>query len=220
MNIIVERLLERIMKYSSKFMDNLSSLEKSIIDLIGLIIERFPSFETLAFQAIEIAFGPRQIMYYFILVGGLQSVVMLIECLRMGSSYFLLRLTPNGRKLLELTSNLSKSSSYEEWKKIATELDHLRGFDKWQIEDTSSFYDYRVLKKRIVDTYQMIQNGDVFNLIFRLRGGLARDQFGVMHEALFSKAMAGTKNIVERYHESVSTALNFISDSPIFEDEV
>ena len=35
----------------------------------------------------------------------------------------------------------------------------------------------------------------------------------MQHEGLFSLAMAGTKHIVEDYHETVATALNFICDA-------
>ena len=39
-------------------------------------------------------------------------------------------------------------------------------------------FDCSVLKKRIDDTAEMVRQGDVFRLMFRLRGGLARDQYG------------------------------------------
>lgn len=34
----------------------------------------------------------------------------------------------------------------------------------------------------------------------------------MQHEGLFSKAKAGTKQIVEEYHDTVCEALNFICD--------
>jgi len=37
---------------------------------------------------------------------------------------------------------------------------------------------------------------------------------------LFSRALAGTKLIVEKYLETVSDGLNFICDSPIADEEV
>ena len=46
-------------------------------------------------------------------------------------------------------------------------------------------------------------------------GGLARDQYGMQHEGLFSRATAGTKRIVEKYHDTVSYALDFICDSQV-----
>ncbi len=59
----------------------------------------------------------------------------------------------------------------------------------------------------------MIQKGDIFSLIFRMRGGLARDQFGIQHPALFARALSGTKVVIEHYHDTVAQALNLICDS-------
>ena len=59
----------------------------------------------------------------------------------------------------------------------------------------------------------MINQKDIFNLMFRLRGGLARDMYGMQHEGLFSKSIIGTKLLVEEYHQTVVDALNCICDS-------
>ena len=42
----------------------------------------------------------------------------------------------------------------------------------------------------------------------------------MQHEGLFNKAMAGTKLIVEKYHDTVVEALDFTCDSPISNEEV
>ena len=97
-------------------------------------------------------------------------------------------------------------------------MDELRGFQSWREEDQCSLYDETILRKRILDMNGMMEEQNFFYLIFRLRGGLARDQYGMQHEGLFSKAMAGTKYLVERYHETVSRALNYICDSRIIEE--
>ena len=39
----------------------------------------------------------------------------------------------------------------------------------------------------------LMRRRDVFELMFILRGGIARNKFGLLHEGLFSKALAGTK---------------------------
>ena len=76
--------------------------------------------------------------------------------------------------------------------------------------------------------------GDVFHLMFRLRGGLSRDQFGIQHEGkpkfynltgfyaigLFTRALAGTKYIVENHHNTICAALDFICDSPTTDDSI
>jgi hypothetical protein len=40
---------------------------------------------------------------------------------------------------------------------------------------------------------RLVAQGDTFSLIFRLRGGLSRTQFGLCHEGLFNQAFSGTK---------------------------
>ena len=66
----------------------------------------------------------------------------------------------------------------------------------------------------------MMEHGDVFDLMFRLRGGLSRDQFGLQHPGLFTKAQAGTKLIIEKYHDTMAEALNYICDADPADEEV
>ncbi len=87
-------------------------------------------------------------------------------------------------------------------------------------ESTSSLFDYTVLRRRLQETKAMMQKGDLFSLIFRLRGGLARDQFGIQHPALFARALSGTKVVIEHYHETVAQALNMICDSETSKTEM
>jgi len=48
-------------------------------------------------------------------------------------------------------------------------------------------------QRRIKDLDRLVAQGDTFSLIFRLRGGLSRTQFGLCHEGLFNQAFSGTK---------------------------
>ncbi len=54
-------------------------------------------------------------------------------------------------------------------------------------------------------------NTAAFRLMFRLRGGLGRQDFGLLHEGLFMRARAGTKHEVEAYLETVTRALRFLA---------
>ena len=51
--------------------------------------------------------------------------------------------------------------------------------------------------------------------MFRLRGGLARDQFGIQNDGLYGVCAAGTKYIVEEYYNTIIEALNFIGKQDI-----
>lgn len=215
-----ERLFNKVFTEIPKLSSRIQQLEKYIMELIMNIIEKIPRYESFIMEMVEFAFGPRQIFYHLLVIVGLQIVTSGVEVGRSLLLHLWRLLTVKGRRENKLLKDLSACLTYADWRAVAAQLDATRGLDGWRISDASAFYDYRVLRKRILDTIQMIQRGDVFNLIFRLRGGLARDQFGITHAALFSKAMAGTKSIIENYHETVSSALNFIVDSPIAEEEI
>jgi hypothetical protein len=92
------------------------------------------------------------------------------------------------------------------------------GYDKWREKEMSDFYDDKTLRKRIRDIRWMMTSNDLFNLMFRLRGGLARDAYGIQNEGLFTRALAGTKYLIEDYHNTVCQALDYICDTD--QDEV
>jgi TAG lipase/steryl ester hydrolase/phospholipase A2/LPA acyltransferase len=194
---------------------SVTDLEKYIHILLEKIVEGVPRWQSLAWKFVDLAFGPRQILFQLGLVASLQLTAMGYESFRAILKGMAAVLSSRRRRMHQLQSLMVTAESYEQWEKYALELDHLNGYDEWRKVDESSLIDHVVIKKRIEDTENMIRSGNVFDLMFKLRGGLARDQFGLQHEGLFNKAMAGTKNIVERYHRVIREALCFICDSEV-----
>ena len=60
---------------------------------------------------------------------------------------------------------------------------------------------------------------DIFDLMFTLRGGIGRNHYGLLHEGLFSRAIAGSKLLIETYHNVVCAALDFVCDAPVAPNE-
>ena len=211
-------------------------------------------------------FSPRQLFRQVVIISAVQLLIMAGVAMQETGNSLVRFLSKAEREQKEIEDDLSRAVSYREWKEVAGKLDFTRGNDKWRLQDESSLYDCNVLRKRIDDTMEMAKQGDVFRLMFRLRGGLARDQYGnilftlsfiyqlsiwtfnlprisdnysdsiilqrcnyftrylisiilrfqgMQHEGLFSRAISGTKVIVEQYHESVAYALDFICDSQV-----
>lgn len=176
-------------------------------------MQHLPRWEVLFWRFIDLAFAPRQILFQLVLVGCLQLIAMGYETTLELSKRTLSLFSRRRQRMQQLQALMAKAQTYDEWEKYALEMDSLTGFDKWRKQDESSLIDHVVLKKRIDDLEKLMRDGDVFDLMFKLRGGLARDQFGLCHEGLFNKAMAGTKNIVQKYHDVVAQALNYICDA-------
>lgn len=178
-------------------------------------IENIPNIERFAIDALNFLLSPKLVLQQVALIAGLQVTIVLYQLLADAGHAVTLLLTEKGRKERKLMKQLYNAKSYREWLEIANQLDVLRGVSEWRRTEDSLFFDCKILKKRIAEVSDMFSRGDVFALMFRLRGGLARDQFGMQHEGLFSRALAGTKNIVENYHETMSEALNYICEDQI-----
>lgn len=183
-------------------------------------LDLIPIAKALAIDVLDAMFAPKQILRQIAIIAAIKFVLIGFDGGKNLMNHLLYYLTAKGREDKKLAEQLANAKSYAEWKEVAHKLDVLHKVDAWRDSEESNLYDSRVVKKRIKQTSEMLDRGDVFDLMFRFRGGLARDQFGMQHEGLFSKALSGTKVLVERYHETMAKALNFICDSPISDEEI
>lgn len=187
---------------------------------LKLGLEYIPHIEIFVLDKLDAMFAPRQILRQAIMIIVIQISLMTYTSLNTVAMNMLSYLTDRGRKMQLLKNQMGVANSFAEWKQYATKVDEMTGNYHWREIDDSPLCDCRMIKKRINSTIDMLQRGDVFDLMFRVRGGLARDMFGIQHEGLFTKAQAGTKLIIEKYHDTMAMALNYICDSSISEEEV
>ena len=104
---------------------------------------------------------------------------------------------------------------------LAEQIDNIQGNDVWRTEPSCPLYESDRISSRIDELVHLMRRRDVFDLMFTLRGGIARNKFGLLHEGLFSKALAGTKVLIETYHNIVCSSLDFICDAvPLPTDDV
>ena len=97
---------------------------------------------------------------------------------------------------------------------LAEQIDNIQGNDVWRTEPSCPLYESDRISSRIDEFVHLMRRRDAFDLMFTLRGGIARNKFGLLHEGLFSKALAGTKVLVETYHNVICASLNFICHAP------
>ena len=152
-----------------KSLDLVGAIVRLSMKNVDWIINNYSMIETKCVQLIEFSFGPKQIFYYILIIIGLQSTTMTFDTVKDLLTYIVSMFTNKGRKKYHLTSQLNNAKSYDEWLRIALDLDRIRGFDEWRMIDVSNLYDYRVLRKRILDTIQMINQGIKFHLCNTLK---------------------------------------------------
>lgn len=164
-------------------------------------------------EFVELVFGFHRFYQQLLLIMSLQLAITSAQSLVQLATRIARSLSKKGKKIRGLHHAMTTAASYRQWLQTAEELDTLLGNDKWRQEAESSLYDHTVLRKRISDIQGFLRDKNMFSLIFRLRGGLSREQFGMQHEGLFSRAHAGTKAVVEEYHATVCHALDHICDT-------
>ena len=195
---------------------NASNLSKNVNEYVGILLSKLPQIEIALFKygwyLTDLFFSPTHLMKQIGLIVTIQSSLILGNSVYNLVNYGLQFCTAKGRRLKCLNQEMAKARSYQEWKVLAEEEDLVNGFASWRNKNESSLYDYNVLAHRIDDLTSMMKKNKLFDMMFRLRGGLARDINGMQHEALYTRAKAGTKKIIERCNETAVQALNLICD--------
>lgn len=101
-------------------------------------------------------------------------------------------------------------TTYEEWKAWALAEDERSGADLWKLEDHSSLYDYRVIRRRYDELAEIRRSGDPQRLLFYLNEGLHGNMGGMGAPALYARARFGTKELIAAFVEEMRAALSDI----------
>jgi hypothetical protein len=104
------------------------------------------------------------------------------------------------RLIGQLETEQLSSQTQDEWMDIAEQIDNIQQNDAWRSEPACALYESERISARVDEFVHLMRRRDIFDLMFTLRGGIARNKFGLLHEGLFSRALAGTKVLVETYH--------------------
>ncbi len=201
--------LPTIVTKRSEMLDKfVSRLLRHAQDLSMILIEKTPEF-------IHKTFAPSQVLEAILRITTLQLFIMgwgtahrfLVWCWQ--------NMTTQGRTILDLNRKMHLAATYKEWVRLAETLDKVKGLDQWRKRDFSPLLSVTGIRKYVNDIENLMKKGSVFDLMFRLRGGMSREGFGVMNQSLYTVASAGTKKIIEHYHRTISNGLEFICDEEV-----
>ena len=148
------------------------------------LIEKLPTAERVLWEIVDGIFGPKQFIKH-ILIGAALHLTLVSgrffhRVLRRAVSAF----SEHTARVSRLRLSMRNAGNYAEWKILAEELDKVERGDEWRKDPESRLYDFRVLRRSIDEMNQLISSGEVFNLMFRLRGSLNRAQFGMLQEVI------------------------------------
>lgn len=168
---------------------------------------------------LDIVFVPRvilkQLAIAIVLHTGAATLKQTVRLTRICCAFMSIRMT----KIRQLRAEQMTVDTQEEWLDIALQIDELEGNDVWRMDPHCQLYESDRITAKIDEFKHLMRRGDIFDLMFTLRGGLTRNSHGLLHEGLFSKAMSGTKVLVENLHSLSCAGLEFVCDMPELEGE-
>eukprot|EP00540_Astrosyne_radiata_P006631 CAMPEP_0116851396 /NCGR_PEP_ID=MMETSP0418-20121206/16700_1 /TAXON_ID=1158023 /ORGANISM="Astrosyne radiata, Strain 13vi08-1A" /LENGTH=882 /DNA_ID=CAMNT_0004483415 /DNA_START=64 /DNA_END=2713 /DNA_ORIENTATION=- len=197
--------------------------------------ENLPAMEQIASEVIDLVFVPKAVAKQLALAAALQTGVVSTKDSPKGVHIFSFRLSEQvtyrqfvsilkvilsrfssrSRLTRQLQKQQQQAETQDEWMDLAERIDNIQGNDVWRSDPNCPLYERDRISARIDEFVHLMRRGDIFELMFTLRAGIGRKKFGLLHEGLFSKAMAGSKILVETYHNVVCAALDYVCDAPV-----
>mmetsp|Transcript_11158 Transcript_11158/g.26811 ORF Transcript_11158/g.26811 Transcript_11158/m.26811 type:complete len:851 (-) Transcript_11158:60-2612(-) len=191
-----------------------------ILDEVAIFaIGNFPLLKQVTLETLETIFATKTLGRQLALAIALETgVVTVSQFLKIANS-LLSNFSSRSRLIRSLQKQQDEASSQDDWMDLAERIDSIQGNDVWRSDNNSRLYEGHRISARIDEFVHLMRRRDIFELMFVLRGGIGRNKFGLLHEGLFSKAMAGTKVLVETYHNVVCASLDFVCDAPVADVE-
>ena len=168
-------------------------LDESAIFIVG----NFPLFKDVMLEALETIFATKTFGRQLAMAIALETGLVTFNQFFAIMNRLLANFSSRSRLIRNLQQQQDESISEDEWMDLAERIDNIQGNDVWRSDDNSELYERHRISARIDEFVHLMRRRDIFELMFVLRGGIGRNKFGLLHEGLFSKAMAGTKVLVE-----------------------
>lgn len=202
--------------------ENINELAHKVLDeAIKVFMLCLPKMQQIASEAVEIIFFPKTIARQLALAIALETGVVTIQQVLSLVQRIYCNFSSRSRLIRQLEGKQKVANTQDEWMVLAEQIDNIQGNDVWRSETTCPLYEADRISSRIDEFMHLMRRGDVFELMFTLRGGITRNRFGLLHEGLFSKAIAGTKVLVETYHNIVCASLDYVCHVvPLNEDPI
>jgi TAG lipase/steryl ester hydrolase/phospholipase A2/LPA acyltransferase len=182
------------------------------------VVYHLPTIQRITIETLETIFAIKTLMKQMILVvtletgsialGQVVSSLQTIFIRIFSVDYRLIchlknRMEQQRQQRHQVSSSSSPSSphqlSHDEWMDLAERIDIIQGHDVWRSDPNSPYYERHRLEARSDEYIRLMRRRDIVGLMYILRGsGIGRNKFGLLQKGLFTKAMAGTKVIVER----------------------
>ncbi|KAL7536063.1 hypothetical protein ACHAXR_011299 [Thalassiosira sp. AJA248-18] len=178
-------------------------------------IQHLPDMRKGLLEGLDLIFIPKQIASQVVLAVALETSLVTVNQIWHIFRSIAASVSTHSRLIRQLHTQQRIADSQDEWMDLAEQIDNIQGNDVWRTDKKCALYEKERIEARIDELVHLMRRRDIFDLMFTLRGGIGRNHFGLLHEGLFSRAMAGSKLLIETYHNVVCAALDFVCEAPV-----
>ena len=183
------------------------------------MVAQLPHLKQVTEQIIDLVFVPKVIAKQLALLVALEAGLVSVHQVTAIVQWVLSNFSSRSRLIRQLQQEQANSATQDEWMDLAERIDNIQGNDVWRSDPNCPLYERERIAARIDEFVHLMRRRDIFELMFVLRGSIGRNKFGLLHEGLFTKALAGSKVLIETYHNVVCAALDFVCDAPVLPGE-
>lgn len=184
-----------------------------------IFIVYVPLLKRISVELLDTVFVPKAVAKQLLLAVALETGVLTYRQVTTVLKAILSNFSSRSRLIANLERQQRTAKTQDDWMCLAEAIDEAQGHAVWRSQSSCLLYEEERIKARIDEFVHLMRRRDIFELMFDMRGGIGRNKFGLLHEGLFSRALAGTKILVETYHNVVCAALDFVCDAPVREGE-
>lgn len=186
-------LIKNFPVFKTVFLEAMETVTSYCLQVVHICKSILRIFSFDLFQVFATKAVAKQLALAVALETGMVTANQIFHVFNMVLSHF----SSKSRLIRHLTEQQSHAVTQDEWMDLAERIDHIQGDDIWRSDPECQLYERERISARIDEFVHLMRRRDIFELMFELRGGIGRNRFGLLHEGLFSKAMAGSKVLVE-----------------------
>jgi TAG lipase/steryl ester hydrolase/phospholipase A2/LPA acyltransferase len=187
--------------------------------VVSFIVTNYPAAKQVSLDLIEIVFVPKIIARQLVLLFALETGIVTLNQITSIIQSILGNFDSRTRLIRQFREEQRIAPTQDEWMDLAERIDRIQQNDVWRSDPSSPLYESDRISARVDEYVHLMRRQDIFELMFVLRGSIGRNKFGLLHEGLFNKALAGSKVLVETYHNVVCAALDFVCDEDVVPGE-
>ncbi|OQO05016.1 hypothetical protein B0A48_08036 [Cryoendolithus antarcticus] len=106
------------------------------------------------------------------------------------------------------------ATSYEEYQAAALQADHDDAKTWWRDMADCYLYGWEVIQDRLRILLETMESGDVHRLMQILHTGMDRKKADILRPKLYTKALSGTKTLIEQYITAMCTGVRTVTEWP------